>query len=435
MSAAHSLHQHLCTEVPVRPPCCRKLAHTRAATRPSHAAQNCSQKAQSLRCRAAQQDTAVSEGRSESNLKALIADCDSSREAIAAGQKVFADGNYEDAIELFEKGMDGSLPGTGTKRFRDKPPLPSVGEKQAALYNLACCYSQLGDVQTGLTALAGCLENGYRDVDQVRSDPDLEELRKDPRFEGLIKRLVPLAGSGILGRLMNNLTGETPHQEHFVHSSVRAQMSDEDRQPRIKLTDPRLHLILDHHVIQHLSVEALGSLACTCKSLRTLLQSEQRTTLTKLGPQHPVLHQPLPSRQALRDAVQQYTHAGINMKTGSYAESAETLVGQALRFSPDCSMVAVSQAMTEYQASISVYQISNVSLKLVMTKSFGDSISDRAWARDGKSLVIAHGLWDDDDVHPEDLAMTCDRDLLGKWDLYAQKMEQLDPAKDLDQLC
>lgn len=26
---------------------------------------------------------------------------------------------------------------------RDKPPLPSTGEKQAALYNLACCYSKV----------------------------------------------------------------------------------------------------------------------------------------------------------------------------------------------------------------------------------------------------------------------------------------------------
>ena len=90
---------------------------------------------------------------------------------------------------------------------RDKPPVASPGEKQAALYNLACCYSQLDDVQTGLAALAGCFENGYTNVEQARSDPDLETLRKDPRFEGLIRRLVPMASSGLVGRFLNSLQG------------------------------------------------------------------------------------------------------------------------------------------------------------------------------------------------------------------------------------
>ena len=40
-------------------------------------------------------------------------------------------------------------------------------------------------------ALAGCLEAGYRNVETCRSDPDLQNLRADPRFEGLIERLRP----------------------------------------------------------------------------------------------------------------------------------------------------------------------------------------------------------------------------------------------------
>ena len=63
----------------------------------------------------------------------------------------------------------------------------------------------LGDVHTGLVALAGCLEIGYTDVDQTRSDPDLEGLRSDPRFEGLIHRLVPSTNSGLLGSFIKNL--------------------------------------------------------------------------------------------------------------------------------------------------------------------------------------------------------------------------------------
>ena len=38
---------------------------------------------------------------------------------------------------------------------RDKPPAISNGEKQAALYNIACCHSRMGNLQDGLLALKG----------------------------------------------------------------------------------------------------------------------------------------------------------------------------------------------------------------------------------------------------------------------------------------
>lgn len=38
---------------------------------------------------------------------------------------------------------------------RDKPRLISDGEKMAALYNIACCHSQLEDARSGLVALSG----------------------------------------------------------------------------------------------------------------------------------------------------------------------------------------------------------------------------------------------------------------------------------------
>lgn len=98
--------------------------------------------------------------------------------------------------EYFERALE--LPGTGLKRWRDKPPALSTGEltvralvmsnccrepvclrscvsagaglptatpadaarMQAALYNIACCRSRLGDIDNGLVALAGCVEQG-----------------------------------------------------------------------------------------------------------------------------------------------------------------------------------------------------------------------------------------------------------------------------------
>jgi hypothetical protein len=75
----------------------------------------------------------------------------------------------------------------------------SDGEKQAALYNIACAQARLGDTRAALEAVAGCLEAGYEDVATLRADPDLAAVRADPRFEGLIARLVPPKGGGLGG--------------------------------------------------------------------------------------------------------------------------------------------------------------------------------------------------------------------------------------------
>lgn len=125
------------------------------------------------------------------------------RSAIAIGLTLTDAKEWEEAQRYFERALE--LPGTGIKRFRDKPPQISDGEKMAALYNIACCQSQLGqpeNIQNGLIALAGCLESGYDNFNQLRSDPDLENLRKDTKFEGLLKRFEK--SKGFLG-LFNSL--------------------------------------------------------------------------------------------------------------------------------------------------------------------------------------------------------------------------------------
>ena len=90
----------------------------------------------------------------------------------------------------------------------DKPAGVSDGEKQAALYNIACAYARLGDLEKGLEAVAGCLEAGYEEAATLRADPDLAPLRADPRFEGLIARLVPAGGGGGLGGLFKGFFGK-----------------------------------------------------------------------------------------------------------------------------------------------------------------------------------------------------------------------------------
>jgi hypothetical protein len=170
---------------------------------------------------------------------------DTARGAIALGLKLTGARQWERAQEYFELALE--LPGTGIKRFRDKPAALSDGEKCSALYNIACCQSQLAqpeNIQNGLIALAGCLEGGerrgrkgrggrlhgawredsrrnacphappasplsfyqdgpphpagYDDYRQLRTDPDLANIRSSDKFEGLMKRFERKAG-GFLG--------------------------------------------------------------------------------------------------------------------------------------------------------------------------------------------------------------------------------------------
>ncbi|GFH25982.1 uncharacterized protein HaLaN_24044 [Haematococcus lacustris] len=131
---------------------------------------------------------------------------ETTQDALDAGLRLTADGRWSDALELFERAL--TLPGTGIKRFRDKPKLASDREKMTALYNISCCHSQLGDVRSGLVALAGCLEVGYADFEQIRRDPDLATLRKDERFDGLLKRFEPSGMSAAMGFDLSSLFGK-----------------------------------------------------------------------------------------------------------------------------------------------------------------------------------------------------------------------------------
>ena len=55
------------------------------------------------------------------------------------------------------------------------------------LYNLACVHSLAGDIDEALEALSLALQSGFSDLPLARRDKDLEALRKDPRFEGLLE--------------------------------------------------------------------------------------------------------------------------------------------------------------------------------------------------------------------------------------------------------
>ena len=61
-------------------------------------------------------------------------------------------------------------------------------EDAIAWYNLACSYTVLGMIDPGFFALQRALELGYDYADRLRRDPDLKALRRDPRFDRLLRR-------------------------------------------------------------------------------------------------------------------------------------------------------------------------------------------------------------------------------------------------------
>eukprot|EP00246_Nothoceros_aenigmaticus_P015048 TRINITY_DN6056_c0_g1_i1.p1 TRINITY_DN6056_c0_g1~~TRINITY_DN6056_c0_g1_i1.p1 ORF type:complete len:278 (-),score=56.19 TRINITY_DN6056_c0_g1_i1:267-1040(-) len=92
---------------------------------------------------------------------------------LTSGLNLYRAAKYEEALERFETIL-------GLK--------PDVKEEGVASYNVACCYSKLGQVDAGLQALEEALEAGFDDYKAVRTDPDLETLRASPNFKELINK-------------------------------------------------------------------------------------------------------------------------------------------------------------------------------------------------------------------------------------------------------
>ncbi|KAK1390947.1 PDZ domain-containing protein [Heracleum sosnowskyi] len=89
------------------------------------------------------------------------------------GLQLYKIGKYEEALEKFESVL-------GSK--------PEYNEASVASYNVACCYSKLNQIQAGLSALEDALKSGFEDFKRIRTDPDLENVRKSENFDPLLKR-------------------------------------------------------------------------------------------------------------------------------------------------------------------------------------------------------------------------------------------------------
>lgn len=59
----------------------------------------------------------------------------------------------------------------------------------ASAYNIACGYGIQGDAANALRWIDRAIENGYDDVEHLEQDSDLDPIRNDPQFRGLVRDL------------------------------------------------------------------------------------------------------------------------------------------------------------------------------------------------------------------------------------------------------
>lgn len=63
------------------------------------------------------------------------------------------------------------------------------GHDPLTWYNLACSYSLLKRLDEAWAALRQAIELGYHDLDALRTDPDLESLRRSPGYSAFLASL------------------------------------------------------------------------------------------------------------------------------------------------------------------------------------------------------------------------------------------------------
>jgi TolB-like protein/tetratricopeptide (TPR) repeat protein len=85
------------------------------------------------------------------------------------------------AITLAEKGYKDEAIREGDKALELSPGDPMM------LYNCACLYSQLGEVDRAIDTLRRAISGGYENFGWMRHDPDLDSLRAHPDFIALVQ--------------------------------------------------------------------------------------------------------------------------------------------------------------------------------------------------------------------------------------------------------
>ena len=62
-------------------------------------------------------------------------------------------------------------------------------ENKLIRYNLACSYALTGEKDKAINCLSKAVELGYRDIEHLRQDHDLDAIKSDPRFQNIMNKI------------------------------------------------------------------------------------------------------------------------------------------------------------------------------------------------------------------------------------------------------
>ncbi len=86
------------------------------------------------------------------------------------GVTYYARGEYDEALKSYKQALEVD---------------PNFGD---AYYNIGCIYSVLNKADMAIRYLRLSVANGYKAVDEMEDDHDLDGIRSDPRFQELMKK-------------------------------------------------------------------------------------------------------------------------------------------------------------------------------------------------------------------------------------------------------
>lgn len=90
------------------------------------------------------------------------------------GLKCLKEKDYDNAIGYFQKSLDTNI------------------DNKSVFYNLACSYCRKNDFEQALQYFNLSFENGYYDWSHIISDADLENIKENPKFVEIIKKMIQL---------------------------------------------------------------------------------------------------------------------------------------------------------------------------------------------------------------------------------------------------